>query len=107
MVLDAQQVEIVKQILIVSDGRKGHLNQSIALAKYLGFEYDVIKVHFTHKIYKMLSYLFDSVGFYTISFFDLEERFKNLFGMTNSSTSELVSKSIDKYYLVASMGSST
>ena len=55
----------------------------------------------------MLSYLFDSVGFYTISFFNLEERFKNLFGMTNSSPSELISKSIDKYYLVVCSGSST
>jgi len=91
----------------VSDGRKGHLNQSIALAKYLGCEYDVIKVHFKHKIYKMLSYLFDSVGFYTMSLFDLEERFKNLSGMTSNNHPKLASRSINIYSLVICAGSST
>jgi hypothetical protein len=107
-------VEVLKQILIISDGRKGHLNQSIALAKYLNYKYDVVEVNFRSKIHKAISYIFDNVGFYTMSLFDLEERFRNKFGMTNSSHhevlprhSELVSGSKNEYSIVVSAGSST
>ncbi len=62
---------ILKQILIISDGRKGHLNQSIALAKYLGYEYNIIEVNFKSKIHKVISYILDNVGFYTMSIFNI------------------------------------
>ncbi len=56
-----------KSVLILSDGRKGHLNQSIALAKYLNYDYEIITVRFKSKLHKLLSYLFDKVGLYTLS----------------------------------------
>lgn len=64
-------MEVLKRILIVSDGRKGHLNQSIALAKYLGYEYDIMKVGFKNRFLKLLSYLLDRVGLYTMSILDI------------------------------------
>lgn len=52
-------------ILILSDGRMGHLNQSIAFAKHLKAHYDIIPVSFTCKVCKPLSYLFDQFKIYT------------------------------------------
>lgn len=61
MVLDAQSVENLK-LLILSDGKKGHENQSIAYAKLLGYEYHLCKVGFNSKWRKSLSYLLDFLG---------------------------------------------
>jgi hypothetical protein len=72
-------VEVLKRILIVSDGRKGHLNQSIALAKYLGYEYDVMEVYFKSKILKLFSYLLDRIGVYTMSIFEIRDGLPRLF----------------------------
>ena len=47
------------RILILSDGRLGHLNQSIALAKYLGYEYDIVEVRFKSRFLKSITYLLD------------------------------------------------
>lgn len=58
-------------ILILSDGRMGHLNQSIAFAKYLKAHYEIIPVSFTCKAFKLLSYLFDRVYIYTLKLFDI------------------------------------
>ncbi|MGW8169028.1 MAG: ELM1/GtrOC1 family putative glycosyltransferase [Sulfurovaceae bacterium] len=69
----------MKRILIVSDGRKGHLNQSIALAKYLGYEYDVMEVYFKSKILKLFSYLLDRIGVYTMSIFEIRDGLPRLF----------------------------
>lgn len=55
----------MKRILILSDGRKGHLNQSIALAKHLGYPYDILEVHFKTKAHKLLSYMLDKFFVYT------------------------------------------
>lgn len=52
-------------ILILSDGRMGHLNQSIALASHLGAQYQIIPVSFTCKACKFLSYVFDFFKIYT------------------------------------------
>lgn len=115
-------MEIVKQILIVSDGRKGHLNQSIALAKYLGFEYDVIEIKFKNRFFKLLSYLFDRIGFYTMSIFEIGDGSQNKFihempkqvrhdkanhHKVLSRHPELVSGSKNEYGIVVSAGSST
>ncbi len=47
------------KILILSDGKPGHLNQSLALAKLAGCEYEVLEVRFPHRLFKALSYPFD------------------------------------------------
>ena len=50
------------KLLILSDSRMGHLNQSIAFAKYLGYSYDVVEIKFKNRFAKVLSYLFDRIG---------------------------------------------
>ena len=59
--------------LILSDGRMGHLNQSIALAKYLNAEYSIITVTFKSKYAKVLSYLYDFLKYYDVSLFDMDQ----------------------------------
>ena len=51
--------------LILSDGKPGHVNQSIAFARLLGLDYEVREVSFRNRFCKGLSYLFDRVGIYT------------------------------------------
>ncbi len=68
MVLDAQPLEnsaVIKQILILSDGRAGHVNQSIAFAKCLDAAYEIVPVRFRSRWTKWLSFLFDRVHLYT------------------------------------------
>lgn len=55
--------------LILSDGRMGHLNQSLALVKYLDIPYDVVMVKFKSRGFKLLSYLLDKLGIYTEKLF--------------------------------------
>jgi len=50
------------KLLILSDGRMGHLNQSIAFAKYVGYSYDVVEIKFKNRFAKVLSYLFDKIA---------------------------------------------
>ncbi len=52
----------MSKVLILSDGRMGHLNQSIAFVKYLDKAYDIIEVRFKNRFFKMLSYFFDRLG---------------------------------------------
>lgn len=47
----------------------GHLNQSIAFAKYLNAHYEIIPVTFRCKIYKVLSYVLDYFKIYTQALF--------------------------------------
>lgn len=56
-------------ILILSDDRMGHLNQSIAFAKHLNAHYEIIPVTFRCKICKVLSYLLDQFKIYTSKLF--------------------------------------
>lgn len=46
------------KILIISDGKAGHLNQSIAFAKLKGLEYDVIQIK-ENRVLKFISYVLD------------------------------------------------
>ncbi|MDD5359044.1 MAG: ELM1/GtrOC1 family putative glycosyltransferase [Sulfurovaceae bacterium] len=61
----------MSKALIFSDGKKGHLNQSIAFCKFLNLEYDIVDVKFKNRFFKLLSYLFDRVGFYNMSILDM------------------------------------
>lgn len=47
------------RLLILSDGKPGHLNQSIAFAKHLGCEFDICPVAFNSRLGKAISYLAD------------------------------------------------
>ena len=54
------------KVLILTDGKAGHENQSKAFARALGCDYDLVEVHFKSKALKALSYLLDRVGVRTL-----------------------------------------
>lgn len=60
----------MKKILIISDGKVGHLNQSIAFCKIKNIDYEIIEVKYKIKIYKFFSYILDRVNLYTDIFFN-------------------------------------
>jgi hypothetical protein len=59
----------VSDFLILSDGKPGHVNQSIAFAELSGSSYTIVEVKFRNRFCKVLSYLFDRIGFYTTILF--------------------------------------
>ena len=56
----------MSRVLILTDGKAGHENQSKAFARALGCEFDLAEVHFKSKLAKALSYLLDRVGIRTM-----------------------------------------
>lgn len=50
------------KVLILTDGKAGHENQSKAFARALGCEFDLVEIHFRSKLAKALSYLLDWLG---------------------------------------------
>ena len=84
MVLDAQSLETCLRVLILSDGKIGHLNQSIAFAKLKGLEFDVLEIQ---NNIKPLTYLLDFLKIY-INLFALhvEQKKYNAAVSTGSST---------------------
>ena len=52
----------MSRVLILTDGKAGHENQSKAFARALGCEFELVEVHFKSKVHKALSYLLDRVG---------------------------------------------
>jgi mitochondrial fission protein ELM1 len=52
------------RILILSDGKPGHVNQSIALARLLDSPFETVRVGFRNRPFKLLSCLLDRVGVY-------------------------------------------
>ena len=54
------------KVLILTDGKAGHENQSKAFARALGCDFDLVEVHFKSKALKALSYLLDRVGVRTL-----------------------------------------
>jgi mitochondrial fission protein ELM1 len=62
----------MKKILILTDGKAGHENQSKALARALGFQFDLAGVFFKSRFSKALSYLLDRLGVNSTSLFSLK-----------------------------------
>jgi mitochondrial fission protein ELM1 len=62
----------MSRVLILSDDRMGHLNQSLALVRYLDVSYDIKSVRFKHRWAKALSYLFDKIGIYCEKLLDMQ-----------------------------------
>ena len=58
-----------RKVLILTDGKAGHENQSKAFARALGCEFDLVEIHFKSAFHKLLSYLFDRLGIHTLSLF--------------------------------------
>ena len=78
----------MSRALILSDGRMGHLNQSLAFVKYLNISHDVVSVKFTYKWFKTLSYVLDRIGICTDKLFDdqIDKKYDLIVG-TGSTTS--------------------
>jgi len=55
------------KVLILTDGKAGHENQSKAFARALGCDFDLVEVHFKSKFAKALSYVLDRLGVRTLS----------------------------------------
>jgi mitochondrial fission protein ELM1 len=51
-----------RKVLILTDGKAGHENQSRAFARALGLDFELAPVRFKSKFHKTLSYLFDRMG---------------------------------------------
>ena len=60
---------MARKVLILTDGKAGHENQSKAFARALGCEFDIVEIHFKSAFHKALSYLFDRFGIQTLSLF--------------------------------------
>ena len=60
----------MKKALIISDGKPGHVNQSIALANHLQIDYDEINITFKSLGSKALSYIFDWLFIYNLKIFN-------------------------------------
>ena len=74
MVLDARSMENCKvKILILSDGKAGHVNQSIAFAKLKNLDFDILLIH---NNIRFLTYILDFFHIY-INLFALHVRDKN------------------------------
>ena len=56
--------------LIISDGKPGHVNQSLALAKHLELDYDILNVSFKSIFSKVLSYLYDWIFIYNFNIYN-------------------------------------
>jgi mitochondrial fission protein ELM1 len=63
----------MNHLLIVSDGRKGHENQSVALAKYLGLPYEIVRVDASFIGSKLLGYAGDKLNVYLKNFVTAEK----------------------------------
>ena len=79
----SQPVESNLRILILSDGKAGHLNQSIAFAKLKGLEYDVFE--FKNNL-KPLTYILDFLNIY-IDLFSLHVEDKNYKAIVSAGSS--------------------
>ena len=59
----------MKRILIISDGKPGHLNQSIAFCKIKNISYDILEVKYKLRIFKLFSYILDRFERYSDELF--------------------------------------
>jgi mitochondrial fission protein ELM1 len=63
-----------KKVLIVSDNRAGHENQSIAFCNILKYKFDILHITYKYKFLKLLSYFFDFLNIYTDKLFVCEKK---------------------------------
>lgn len=62
----------MKKILIVTDGKAGHENQSQALCEALGYSFDLLQTSYPCRVRKALSYAADQMGILTSKLFRAE-----------------------------------
>ena len=61
-----------EKVLILSDSKPGHLNQSIAFCKLKNLDYDILEINTSNKYKKILSYILDFFSIY-INLFNLKK----------------------------------
>lgn len=59
------------KVLILSDGKPGHLNQSLAFARLLQLDYDLVDCRYVSRWAKAASYLLDRCGLRTSALFSV------------------------------------
>jgi len=92
------------RILILSDKRAGHENQSIAFAKYLHAEFDILHVNFKTKIFKLISYVLDFLHVYTKNIFTCKEIINNYdFIVSTGSSTYYANKTLSKLHNLKSI----
>ena len=96
----------MKRILILSDGKPGHLNQSIAFCKIKNISYDIVEIDFKHKLLKGLSYIADKAGYFTEKFFDEHKHINYEFYdavVSSGSSTYYFNKLVSKKYKIKSI----
>ena len=96
----------MKRILIISDGKPGHLNQSIAFCKIKKISYDIVEIDFKHKLLKGLSYIADKAGYFTEKFFKEHKKINYEFYdavVSTGSSTYYFTKYISKKYKMKSI----
>lgn len=83
MVLDAQSLEVGLKILIISDGKAGHVSQSIAFAKLKNLDFDMLTIK---NNMKWLTYLLDFLHIY-INIFSLHVKQKTYKAVVSTGSS--------------------
>lgn len=76
-----------KRLLILTDGKPGHVNQSIAFARHLGYDYDLCPVTFKYRGAKALSYILDRLGLHSIALFNADYNIMNAYAAVVSAGS--------------------
>ncbi|MFO7936745.1 MAG: ELM1/GtrOC1 family putative glycosyltransferase [Kiritimatiellia bacterium] len=71
----------MKKILIITDGKAGHENQSKAFCEALGCGYDLLRVAYRSHTWKALSYVADRLGILSPALFKAESAGKNYDGV--------------------------
>ena len=60
------------KLLILSDGKPGHVNQSIAFARLLDLPFVIRQVSFGNRLNKAISYILDRLGLSALSLFKID-----------------------------------
>ena len=75
-----------KRILIISDGKAGHENQSIAFCKLKNLDYDILEIKGKSKFTKFFSYLLDFLHLY-VDLYNLKIENQNLDAVVSTGSS--------------------
>jgi len=96
----------MKRILIISDGKAGHLNQSIAFCKIKNISYDILEVKYKFKIFKLFSYILDRFERYSDELFEDYKKYNYTFYdavISTGSGTYYFNKFISKKYNIKSI----
>ena len=92
------------RILILSDKRAGHENQSIAFAKHLHAEFDILHINFKTKFFKLLSYALDFLHIHTKNIFTYKDITNNYdFIVSTGSSTYYANRTLSKLYHLKSI----